>query len=577
MVSLAEKGLVASTLVQGSRVAGVLKNGKRFETVILPSESLWETLRKHGVNIEVYAQDTLPWYSILLFLLFLMFFFILIYLIKQMQGGNGAASKIFSVGKSRARFFSPNTVEVYFKDVAGVQEAKEDLKDVVEFLRSPERFEEIGARIPRGILLSGAPGNGKTLLARAVAGESNCPFFSVSGSDFVEVFVGVGASRARDLFAQARKHAPCIVFIDEIDAVGRQRGSPASNDEREQTLNQLLTEMDGFSTDGGAVIVLAATNRVDILDKALLRPGRFDRIIHIPHPDLASREQILKVQAKSVRIAPEVNWHKVARGTPGFTGADLRNLINEAALRASKRKKKMVEIQDLEVSRDKILLGAEQSSMVMSEKDKEKTAYHESGHTLVNVLLAATDPFHKVTIIPRGRSLGVSWSLPERDVTSHTRTEMEARIMVALGGYVAEKLIYNELSSGAASDLEKATSIARHMVCMYGMSELGPIYLYEDDHTKPSPYASQETAKKIDEQVQAILRQAHSKTEELLTSRRELLEKLARELCEKETLTAQEVYTLLDIPSRETHSFVPPTSPTSEEEEKISEEKAGLQ
>jgi cell division protease FtsH len=454
---------------------------------------------------------------------------------------------------------------ITFKDVAGAQESKEELKDVVDFLKSPEKYARLGAKIPRGVLLCGAPGNGKTLLAKAVAGEANCPFFSISGSDFVEVFVGVGASRVRDLFAQARKNAPCIVFIDEIDAVGRQRGAGmgGGNDEREQTLNQLLAEMDGFATNPrGSVIVLAATNRPDVLDKALMRPGRFDRNVEVPYPDLISRKQILDVHIKNTPLADDVNVERIARGTPGFSGADLENLINEAALAASKADKEVVNTLDFERARDRIMLGAERSTMIITEEDKKLTAYHEGGHALMNLLLPKTDPFHKVTIIPRGRALGVSWSLPERDKHTHTKESMVQRIQVALGGLIAERMVFNEVTSGPASDISTATSIAREMVCTYGMSSLGPISYRGGQHAYlgtggTSGDYSEDTARRIDEEVEKIMKQCEKEAEKLMKDNRDKLNLLAETLLEKETLHADEVYELLDLEPRTYHSFMP--------------------
>jgi len=564
LLKAVEENKVASVLVQDQHVQGKFKDGKMFDTYVAPTEKFWESLKTYNVDVEIYPQEKQSWgayilLSILPFIILLLFFYF-----RQQQSGGGGSSKIFSVGKSKARFFSPNTVTVTFKDVAGVHEAKEDLKDIIDFLKNSEKFERLGAKIPRGILLTGAPGNGKTLLAKAVAGEANCPFFSISGSDFVEVFVGVGASRVRDLFMQARKNSPCIVFIDEIDAVGRQRGIGlgGGNDEREQTLNQLLSEMDGFSTEHGSVIVLASTNRPDVLDKALLRPGRFDRIIEVPYPDLTSREQILKVHARNVKIDADVDLHKIARGTPGFSGADLENLINEAALLASKTSETTVRIQHFEIARDKIMLGAERKTLIFTEKDKIMTAYHEAGHTLLNLLLPDTDPFHKVTIVPRGRALGVSWSLPERDKYSQNKTEMLSRMMVCYGGLIAEKMIFNDQTSGVSSDLEQATKIARAMVCRYGMSDLGPIdFNYAQEH----PYLgrdiqnqrdySERTAQRVDEEVEKLVSHCYNKGVQLLTENKDKLELLAKTLVERETLQAQEVYELLDITPRETHSL----------------------
>ena len=484
---------------------------------------------------------------------------------RQGQGGAGGAGKIFSFGKSKARFFSPNTINITFKDVAGVEEVKEDLGDIIEFLKNPKKFGRLGAKIPKGVLLIGAPGNGKTLLAKAVAGEASCPFFSISGSDFVEVFVGVGASRVRDLFVQGRKNSPCIVFIDEIDAVGRQRGVGlgGGNDEREQTLNQLLSEMDGFSTEQGAIIVLAATNRPDVLDKALLRPGRFDRVIEVPYPDLISRERILKVHSKNVKLGTTIDLHKIARGTPGFSGADLENLINEAALFASKANKKCVESDDFEFARDKLLLGAERKTLLLSDKEKKRTAYHEAGHALLNILLKDADTFHKVTIIPRGRALGVTWSFPAEDRHVESKQQMRAKIMISFGGFLAEKMIFQDQTTGASNDIERSTNIARRMVCKYGMSDLGPIVFGNDpDHPylgrdimKHSTDYSEDTAKKIDVEVSKIVTNCYKQGKELLADNEDKLKLLAEELLEKETLQASEVYDLLGMEQQGTDDF----------------------
>lgn len=558
---------VASLVVQDQYVQGKYKNNKVFAAYIAPTEMFWNTIKSNNVDAEVYPAEKHSW-GMYLFLLLLPFLILLVffYFRQNQNNSGGGAGKIFSVGKSKAKFFSPNTISVTFKDVAGVVEAKEDLRDIIEFLKNPQKFERLGAKIPRGILLSGAPGNGKTMLAKAVAGESSRPFFSISGSDFVEVFVGVGASRVRDLFAQAKKHSPCIVFIDEIDAVGRQRGIGlgGGNDEREQTLNQLLSEMDGFSTEAGAIIVLAATNRPDVLDKALLRPGRFDRIIEVPYPDLVSREEILRVHSKNVKLDPEVDLSKIARGTPGFSGADLENLINEAALLASKTGYPTVKIEQLEIARDKLMLGAERKTLVVSEKDKRMTAYHEAGHTLLNVLLPSSDPLHKVTIVPRGRALGVSWSLPEMDKYSRSRSELEAKIVICMGGLISEKIIFNEQTTGAASDIEQATDIARSMVCRYGMSSLGPVDL---NTIEEHPYLgrdiqkhkefSESTAEKIDAEISKIIDGCFQKGQNLLTENKAKLDLLANTLFEKETLYAKEVYELLDIEPREMHTFHP--------------------
>lgn len=556
-----EENKIESVVIQGQHVQGKYKDGKMFDSYVVPITKLWDSLTSHNVNVDVYPVEKEAWggYAILLILLIgiALFFF---YLRQQAQGGNGGGGKIFNVGKSKARFFSPNTITVTFKDVAGNQEAKEDVKDIIDFLKTPERYERLGAKIPRGILLTGAPGNGKTLLAKAVAGEASCPFFSISGSDFVEVFVGVGASRVRDLFVQAKRHAPCIVFIDEIDAVGRQRGVGlgGGNDEREQTLNQLLAEMDGFSTEHGAVIVLAATNRPDVLDKALLRPGRFDRIIEVPYPDLVSREEILKVHSRKVKLNPEVDLKKIARGTPGFSGADLENLINEAALLASKTGAETITMHAFELARDKIMLGSERKSTTFTEKERLLTAYHEAGHSLIRILLPNTDPLHKVTILHRGRALGVSWALPERDKTSETRQEMLEFMMVCFGGMLAEKIAFNTATTGCSDDIDKATKTARAMVCRYGMSDLGPIVFdrgQDNGYNQTQKNFSEHTAQRIDDEVNKLVQFCYEQGEKILSENRDKLDLLATTLVEKETLQAKEVYELLGIAPRETHSF----------------------
>ncbi len=557
-MNLVEGKKVKSVAIDGSLVKGITKDNKRFEVVAPTDHSSLEILRKNGVEIALAnaAVQTNIWH-ILLLLSFVVGLVGIWYLFRQSRGqGGGGGGNIFTMGKSRAKMFMPSTIKEKFTDVAGANEAKEELEDVVDFLKNPEKYKKIGAKITRGALLVGSPGNGKTLLARAVAGEANCPFFSISGSDFIEVFVGVGASRVRDLFAQARKHAPSIIFIDEIDAVGRQRGSGlgGGHDEREQTLNQLLTEMDGFETAKESVIVLAATNRPDVLDSALLRPGRFDRRVEVPYPDLISREQILKVHARNVKVDPDLDLKKVARGTPGFSGADLANLINEAAIIASKGDEQKVTMNDIEEARDKVLLGKEIKTMVLSEEERRMTSFHESGHALVRLLLPeVSDPLHKVTIVPRGRALGVTHSLPEREKYSTTKEEMLATIKSALGGRIAEDIVFNKVSTGAYSDFQAATSIARDMVCRYGMSDkLGPIVYSQQ---QGDFVYSQETAHKIDEEVRRIIEECEKEATQLLNDNRDKLDKLAETLLEKETMYAGEIYTLLDIESREDHKL----------------------
>ena len=531
-----------------------------YQTITPTDPQLWEKLQQKGVEINFKDASTKMgmWQIILLIVVFGFGIAIFWYLFRQGRGGSSSgSSNIFTMGKSRAKMFLPSTIKEKFTSVAGATEAKEELLDVVDFLKNPEKYKRLGAKITRGVLLVGEPGNGKTLLARAVAGEANCPFFSISGSDFIEVFVGVGASRVRDLFAQARKAAPCIVFIDEIDAVGRSRGSGLSgggNDEREQTLNQLLTEMDGFETAKEPVIVLAATNRPDVLDKALLRPGRFDRRVEVPYPDLVSREQILQVHAQGVQIDPEVDMKKIARGTPGFSGADLANLVNEAAIIASKENQEKVTLKDFEEARDKVLLGKELKTIVLSEEERRMTAYHESGHALVRLLLPEdTDPLHKVTIVPRGRTLGTTHALPEREKYSSTKEEMLASIQSALGGRVAEELVFGKLATGAYSDFRVATDIARDMVCHYGMSEdLGTIV-----YTQHGNYVySQQTAERIDNEVRRIVDECYKVSKNLIETNRGMLNTLAETLLEKETMYASEIYELLGITPREDFKLV---------------------
>ncbi len=545
--------------VVGQDVYGVLQDGTRFETTIANKGKDWEILRKHNVEFSVDSpgQQFNFWYLLPLLSLFLTAWAIW-YFVRQSRGsgGGGGANSIFTMGKSKARLFMPSTIKEKFSSVAGADEAKEELKDIIDFLKNPEKYGRLGAKIPRGVLLMGAPGNGKTLLARAVAGEANCPFFSINGSDFIEVFVGVGAARVRDLFAQARKQAPCIVFIDEIDAVGRHRGSGlgGGHDEREQTLNQMLAEMDGFQTNNSSVIVIAATNRSDVLDHALLRPGRFDRRITVPFPDLRSREKILEVHAKNVKMDPAVDLHKIARGTPGFSGADLANLINEAAIIASKEDQTMVTVADFEEARDKIMLGKELKSIVLTDEDRKITAYHESGHALIRLLLPEdSDPLHKVTIIPRGKALGITHSMPEREKYTLTREEIVANVMSALGGRAAEELVFNKATTGAYSDFKSATAIVRDMVCNYGMADkLGQVVYAQGQ----GDYVySQKMAERIDEQVQKIMDDSYAETMKLLTDSRDKLKLLAETLFEKETLYADEIYELLGIEPRTQHRF----------------------
>lgn len=553
-----EQNLIKSITVQGQDVQGILQDGTHFETVIPYNPFDWELLKQHGVNVTIASTaGQFSFLHIIILVSVLLVVLLIVYFFRQARNANnGGGANIFTMGKSRAKLFMPSSIKESFGSVAGAAEAKEELQDVVDFLRNPEKYRRLGAQMSRGVLLVGEPGNGKTLLAKAVAGEANCPFFSISGSDFIEVFVGVGASRVRDLFAQARKHAPSIIFIDEIDAVGRHRGNSLSggSDEREQTLNQLLTEMDGFQTTGGSIIVLAATNRPDVLDKALLRPGRFDRRVEVPYPDLKSREEILKVHAREVKLAPDVDLAKIARGTPGFSGADLKNIINEAAINASKANQDTITIQNFEEARDRMLLGKEIKTMTQTPEELKLTAYHEAGHALVALMLPEyADPLHKITIVPRGHALGVTHSLPEKEKYTKTEEELLTMIKKSLGGRAAEKLVFNKVTTGAHSDYVKATDVARDMVCLYGMSkELGAVIYRQHGSFK----YSQKTAERIDAEVERIINECDEQTMQLLVENREKLDLLATTLLQKETMFAGEIYELLGITPREEHKFV---------------------
>ena len=561
-LSKVEQDQVQSVQINGQEVHGRFKDNSKFETIVAPNSEDWGLLKAHNVEFSVIstANQINLWYIIMLLSvlggLVLIGWFIYRQAKNISSGSGGGAGNIFSMGKSRAKMFLPSTIKENFNSVAGVTEAKEELKDIVDFLKDPEKFRRLGAKITRGVLLVGEPGNGKTLLAKAVAGEANCPFFSISGSDFIEVFVGIGAARVRDLFAQARKNAPSIIFIDEIDAVGRHRGSGlgGGHDEREQTLNQLLTEMDGFQTTGGSVIVLAATNRPDVLDKALLRPGRFDRRVEVPFPDLTSRIEILNLHAKSVKMDPEVDLNKIARGTPGFSGADLANIINEAAIIASKSTQETVKIKDFEEARDKIILGKEIKTIILSEHERKITAYHEAGHALVLLSLPEiTEPLHKVTIIPRGRALGVTHWLPEKDKYHRTKDEMVGSLRVALGGRAAEELIFSTVTSGASNDFQNATHLARLMVCHYGMSDkLGPVAYSQ--HQGSIEY-SQNTADLIDNEIRFLMNRCYEEAKKILQDNHDKLEMLAQALLQKETMYAGEIYSLLGITPRIEHTF----------------------
>ena len=549
-------GTVKSVSIAPERITGKFDDGETFTTVPVPGDgSLYQLLDENQVDVQGKAEEQPSLLLILVYqaLPFLLILGIAFFVLRQMQKGSGSGAMGF--GKSKAKLLTEKQGKVTFEDVAGIDEAREELQEIVEFLKDPHKFSRLGGKIPKGALLVGSPGTGKTLLARAIAGEAGVPFFSISGSDFVEMFVGVGASRVRDMFEQAKKNAPCIVFIDEIDAVGRSRGAGLGNqnDEREQTLNQLLVEMDGFEANEG-VIIVAATNRPDVLDPALLRPGRFDRQVVVPRPDIDGRVKILDVHMKKVPLAPDVDGRVIARGTPGFSGADLANLVNEAALLAARRGKRLVAMQEFEDAKDKVMMGTERKSMVMTEDEKKMTAYHEAGHAIVAVHEPASDPIHKATIIPRGRALGMVMRLPERDSYSYHRDKMHANLAVSMGGRVAEELIfgYDKVSSGASSDIQYATSLARDMVTQWGMSEeLGPLQ-YEEKHDGYLGYGmsqrsamSDETAKKIDAEIRKLVEGGHSRATGLLKKFDKQLHLLANALLEFETLSGDEIKSLL--------------------------------
>jgi cell division protease FtsH len=549
-----EAGEVQKVTIEDLQITGRLTDGSDFQTyapVITPD--FLQLLKGRGVEVAARPprqqplwQQALIWYFPFLLMIGLWVFFV-----RQMQAGGG---KAMSFGKSRARLLTENQQRITFEDVAGVEESKAELEEIIAFLREPKKFTRLGGRIPKGVLLVGPPGTGKTLLARAVAGEAGVPFFSISGSDFVEMFVGVGASRVRDLFLQGKKHAPCIVFIDEIDAVGRHRGAGlgGGHDEREQTLNQLLVEMDGFESNEG-VILIAATNRPDVLDPALLRPGRFDRRVVVPRPDLRGRIAILKVHTRRVPLDDDVDLELVARGTPGFVGADLQNLVNEGALLAARRNAQRVSMVDVERAKDKVVLGAERKSLIMSEEDKRITAYHESGHALVALLSEGSDPVHKVTIIPRGMSLGATWTLPSEDRYNLTRKQILAMIRHAMGGRAAEEIVFEHLSTGASDDLRKATDLARQMVCKYGMSDkLGPVSYGDEgqdvflgrDFVMRKDY-SEDKAREIDTEVERLLHSLYAEAKQILEENRATLERVTEALLERETLEAVDLRRLL--------------------------------
>ncbi|MCF8480353.1 MAG: ATP-dependent zinc metalloprotease FtsH [Rhodospirillum sp.] len=547
---------VQKVVIQGETITGELSSGRTFSTYAPRDPQLVDKLTASGARISAMPpDDNVPtfWSILISWFPFLLLIGVWIFFMRQMQSGGG---KAMGFGKSKAKLLTEKSGRVTFDDVAGIDEAKQELEEVVEFLRDPQKFQRLGGKIPKGVLLVGPPGTGKTLLARAIAGEANVPFFTISGSDFVEMFVGVGASRVRDMFEQGKKNAPCLIFIDEIDAVGRHRGAGlgGGNDEREQTLNQLLVEMDGFEANEG-VILIAATNRPDVLDPALLRPGRFDRQVTVPNPDIMGREKILKVHMRKTPLGPDVEPKVIARGTPGFSGADLANLVNEAALLAARKGKRVVTMAEFEEAKDKVLMGSERRSMVMTEDEKEKTAYHEAGHALVAIHQAGHDPLHKVTIIPRGRALGLTMSLPERDRYGYSLKELKARIAMAFGGRVAEDLIYGaeDVTTGASNDIMQATDLARRMVTEFGFSEkLGPLR-YTDNQEEvflghsvtQHKNLSDATARVIDDEIRRFVEEGEARAREILTTHKDQLETVAHGLLEYETLSGDEVHKLL--------------------------------
>ena len=550
-LSRVEEGSVKDVEIAGDVVTGKLNNDQSFRTIAPADPQLVQRLADKGVSFRAKAEEQASFWMILLYqsLPFLLILGIAFFVMRQMQKNAGSGAMGF--GKSRAKMLTEKHGRVTFDDVAGIDEAREELQEIVDFLKDPTKFARLGGKIPKGALLVGSPGTGKTLLARAIAGEANVPFFTISGSDVVEMFVGVGASRVRDMFEQAKKNAPCIVFIDEIDAVGRHRGAGLGNgnDEREQTLNQLLVEMDGFEANEG-IIIVAATNRPDVLDPALLRPGRFDRQVVVPRPDIEGREKILLVHMKKTPLAPDVDARTIARGTPGFSGADLANLVNEAALLAARKGKRLVAMKEFEEAKDKVMMGAERKSMVMTEDEKKATAYHEAGHALVSLHVEGCDPLHKVTIIPRGRALGVTWNLPERDRYSMSMMQMKARLALCFGGRIAEQLIYGKdaLNTGASNDIQQATDMARSMVTEYGMSEKLGWLRYRDNQDEVflghsvarAQSVSEETARLIDQEVRRLVEEGETTARRVLTDNLDELHRLAEALLEYETLTGDE-------------------------------------
>ncbi|HEY7411712.1 MAG TPA: ATP-dependent zinc metalloprotease FtsH [Vicinamibacteria bacterium] len=568
-VGQVEAGQIQEVTITGNEIKGKTTSREAFRTVApMGYEKLYDLLMAKKVVVNVERDQTPAWANMLIswapFLLLIGFW---VFFMRQMQSGG---NKALSFGKSKAKLLASQQKKVTFKDVAGVDEAKEELQEIIEFLREPQKFQKLGGRIPKGVLLMGPPGTGKTLLARAIAGEANVPFFSISGSDFVEMFVGVGASRVRDLFEQGKKNAPCIIFIDEIDAVGRHRGAGlgGGHDEREQTLNQLLVEMDGFESNDG-VILIAATNRPDVLDPALLRPGRFDRRVVVSRPDVRGREGILQVHTRKIPLAEDVDVTTLAKATPGFSGADLANLVNEAALLAARHNQKFVHMSDFESSKDKVLMGAERKSMIITDEEKKVTAYHEGGHALLAALLPHTDPLHKVTIIPRGMALGVTQQLPTEEKHNYTRDQLQSRIAVCMGGRIAEDIVFGEISTGAANDIEQATEMARKMVCEWGMSEsLGPLTYGKKEEqvflgkefNRHQDY-SEATALQIDAEIKRIVSEQYDRAQKVLSEKRPLLDRVAEALLEHEVLDAEQLRALIEGRPLEVRVPQPPAAP----------------
>ena len=568
-----DQGAIKSVALQSNRIRGTYVDGSgAFRTLAPQDADLIPTLMKHKVDIQVLPEDDNPWYLTALISWLPMIFLIgiFVFFMRQMQAGGG---KAMSFGKSRARLITESQNKVTFQDVAGVEEAKEELREIIDFLREPKKFTRLGGKIPKGVLLMGGPGTGKTLLAKAVAGEASVPFFSISGSDFVEMFVGVGASRVRDLFIQGKKNAPCIIFIDEIDAVGRHRGAGlgGGHDEREQTLNQLLVEMDGFETNDG-VILISATNRPDVLDPALLRPGRFDRQVVVPPPDVRGRTSILQVHSRKTPLSKDVDMETISRGTPGFSGADLANLVNEAALNAARRNANQIEMADFEFAKDKVLMGGERRSLVISYEERKNTAYHEAGHAFVARMIPGTDPIHKVTIIPRGRALGVTQQLPLDDRHTYSKDFLMGQISVLMGGRAAEEIFLEHMTTGAGNDIERATELTRKMVCEWGMSEaLGPLTFGQKEEqiflgkefSRHRDY-SEQTAIAIDSEIRRIVNEHYEQAKKIISDNREVVERIAAALLERETLGAAEIEALIE--GRELAAIEPPVIKPPEQE-----------